>query len=151
MQLQFGPRFHLLHRCTAQIITDALAQMELTASQGRILGFIAHQATPPCPRDIEEHFHLTHPSVSGTLNRMEKKGFLTFRPDAQDHRCKRILLLPKGLACCERLDAVISHIEMQVVADFTREEQQAFSALLNRALKNLGADPGKPFPKEDTK
>ena len=37
----YGPRFRALHWCTEQMITTALAQMDLTASQGRIIGFIA--------------------------------------------------------------------------------------------------------------
>ena len=91
----------ILHWCTDQRITSALPQMELTASQGPILGFIAHRPAPPCARDIEEAFHLTHPTVSGLLARLEKKGFIEFIPDDSNRRCKRIRLLPKGRECIE--------------------------------------------------
>ena len=97
MKHYYSPRFRLLHWCSDQILNDALAQMDLTASQGRIMGYLAHQPQPPCARDIEDHFHLSHPSVSGTLSRMEKKGFIALRPDDRDRRCKRIYILPKGM------------------------------------------------------
>ena len=149
MHHHLGSRFRVLHWCTDQILSDALAQMELTASQGRIMGYIIHRPQPPCLRDIEEHFHLSHPSVSGTLNRMERKGFITFLPDEKDHRCKRIHILPKGLECCERISQVISQIELQVVAGFTAEEQELFSRLLDQAIQNMGTDPKKTFHKEE--
>lgn len=149
MKHYFGPRFRLLHWCHDQILNDALAKMDLTASQGRIMGYIAHRPQPPCARDIEEHFHLSHPSVSGTLSRMEKKGFIAFRPDENDRRCKRIHILPKGMECQERIRQTILEMEQNVVAGFTEEEREQFSQLLNRAIQNMGVNPCKPFHKEE--
>lgn len=149
MDHHFGPRFRVLHWCTDQIMNDALAQMELTASQGRILGYVAHQQYPPCPRDIEDHFHLSHPSVSGTLNRMEKKGFIRFQPDGTDHRIKRVYILPKGKECCERMNQVIAEIEKRIVENFQPEEQTQFTQMLDRAICNMGVTPCKSFHKEE--
>lgn len=145
----YGPRFRLLHWCTDQIMNDALAKMDLTASQGRIMGYLVRQPQPPCARDIEEHFHLSHPSVSGTLTRLEKKGFIAFHPDEFDRRCKRIHVLPKGIECHERLEQVIRGIEQQVVSGFTADEQSEFSRLLDRSIQNMGCNPCKPFHKEE--
>lgn len=139
----------MLHWCTDQLLNDALADMDLTSSQGRILGYLAHEEAP-CPRDLEEHFHLSHPSVSGTLSRMEKKGFIEFRPDPADHRCKRIYMLPKGIQCHEQIGQNIQTIEARVVRDFTPEETELFSQLLNRALDNLGGPSCPPNPKGGT-
>lgn len=122
-------------------MNDALAKMDLTASQGRIMGYIIHKSDPPCSRDIEEHFHLSHPSVSGTLSRMEKKGFLEFRPDEHDRRCKRIYILPKGLQCHEMMEKTITDIEQQVVSGFTPEQREQFTQLLDRAIENMGITP----------
>lgn len=140
MKQHFGHRFRILHWCADQMTTDALAQMELTSSQGRIMGFIARSPVPPCARDIEDFFGLTHPTVSGTLARMEKKGFIEVRPDEHDHRCKRLYILPKGRECHSRMVQNIEQIEQRIVKDFTQEEQERFSEFLNRAIHNLGGD-----------
>ena len=66
----------ILHWCADQAMTNALATMDLTAAQGHIMAYLDHQKAPPCPKDIEEAFHLSHPTVSGLLARMEKKGFI---------------------------------------------------------------------------
>lgn len=150
MERAYGPRFRMLHWYTDQFMTEALSQLELTASQGRIMAFVATRDTPPCPRDIEERFGLSHPSVSGTLSRLQKKGFLEFCPDPQDRRCKRIYILPKGQECHARMAEQIQSIEQRIVAGFSPEEQAAFLGLLDRAIGNMGG-PSIPCHKEELK
>ena len=102
----YGGRVRILHWCIDQIMSSALSRMDLTASQGRVMGYLAHREEPPCARDVEEAFQLTHPTVSGILSRLEKKEFIEFRPDEQDKRCKRIYVLPKGWQCAQRMHQV---------------------------------------------
>ena len=120
----------VLHWCTDQVMTQALAQMDLTSSQGHIMGYLAHRQDPPCSRDIEEHFQLSHPTVSGLLARLEKKGFIQFRPDEVDRRCKRIYILPKGRECIDTMRRTIDEHEQRMVQGFTDEEKAQFAQLL---------------------
>ena len=138
MPKHFGHRLRILHWCVDQNITNALADMELTAAQGPIIGYLSHRETPPCARDIEETFHLSHPTVSGLLSRMEKKGFLEFRPDPEDRRCKRIYVLEKGWDHIEQIHRVIRENEERIVRDFSEEEKAQFAAFLERAIQNMG-------------
>ncbi len=137
MENHYGHQVRILHWCTEKAITRALEEMELTSAQGHIMGYLSHRDTPPCPRDIEEAFHLSHPTVSGLLSRLEKKGFITLRSDENDRRCKRIFVLPKGLECHERMRETIRTIETRMVSGFTPEEQTQFSAFLDRAIRNM--------------
>lgn len=131
-------------------MTNALAQMELTASQGHIMGYLAHREQAPCSRDIEEAFRMSHPTVSGLLSRLEKKGFIEFRPDESDRRCKRIFILPKGRECLELMHNTIRQTESRMVRDFTPEEQSQFTDFLNRAIRNMGHTPCKRKNKEES-
>ena len=139
----------LLHRCTDQTMTAALEAMDLTASQGHIMAFLAHQKTPPCPRDIESELQLSHPTVSGLLSRMEQKGFIELRSDPDDRRCKRIYTLPKGEQCHERMHQTICANEKRIVEGFTPEEQAQFAALLQRAITNMGGSSSRRKHQED--
>ena len=130
-------------------MTAALDKMDLTAAQGHIMGYLTHRTDPPCPRDIEEAFHLSHPTVSGLLNRLEKKGFLELRPDEHDRRCKRVHILPKGRECHETMHQTILQNENRLVQDFSEEEQALFFNLLSRAIANMGGGPCHPNPKEE--
>ena len=140
MRKYFGPLLRHIHNTVDQTMTNALASMDLTAAQGQIMAFITHRETAPCARDIEEALQLTHPTVSGLLSRLEKKGFVEFRPDEQDRRCKRIYILPKGQQCTETMHKTVQNIESRLVQGFTKEERTQFTALLDRAIANMGAD-----------
>ena len=149
LQLYYGHLARILHWCTDQAMTAALDNMDLTAAQGHIMGFLTRQKEPPCPRDIEEAFQLTHPTVSGILSRLEQKGFIQMRPDDADRRCKRIYVLEKGMEMDEMMRQTIQAMEEKMVQNFTEEEKVQFNDLLRRAIANMGADPCKRKHKEE--
>ena len=149
MTRHYGHYVRILHWCTDQRMTAALMQMDLTASQGPILGFIAHRKEAPCARDIEEEFRLSHPTVSGLLARLEKKGFIEFFPDETDRRCKRLRLCPKGSECIKTMHHTIDSAEAQMVQGFTAQEQELFRQFLERAIADVGGDPHKCKHKEE--
>ena len=149
MQPKFGFLVRILHWCTHQSMDNALETMELTAAQGHIMAYLAHQETPPCPRDIESAFQLSHPTVSGILSRLEQKGFIQLRTDPEDRRCKRIYILEKGIQCHELMHKTIQNNEKRIVEGFSPEEQELFGQLLQRAITNMGGSPCHPKHKED--
>lgn len=138
MQRHFGHKFRILHWCIETSMTDALGKMDLTSAQGRIIGYLAHQTQPPCARDIEEVFQLSHPTVSGLISRLEKKEFIRLEPDPIDRRCKRVVLLPKGNACNEMIRQQIQENESRIVQGFTEAEKEQFLCYLQRAMDNMG-------------
>ena len=150
LSYHYGHYLRVLHWQFDQAVSAALAQMDLTAAQGQIIGFLSFRKDPPCSRDIEEAFQLSHPTVSGLLSRMEKKGFIEFRPDPEDRRCKRIYLLPKGQACHEAFHRTIEECEEKVQSGFSEEEKELFAALLRRAMLNMDPNPCERKPKEET-
>ena len=127
----------------------ALETMELTGAQGHIMAYLAHAKEPPCPRDLEAEFQLTHPTVSGLLSRLEQKGFVELRTDPEDRRCKRIYVLEKGWQCHEVMHSTIQENERRMTEGFTPEEQELFAGLLRRAIRNMGGDPTPRRFKED--
>ncbi len=137
MKTYYGHLARILHASADQRITAALAEMDLTAAQGHILGYLHHCKQPPCPRDMETAFQLSHPTVSGLLSRLEKKGFIQLRADEADRRCKRIYLLPKGEQCNERIHSLMENFEARIVQGFSQEEKETLTALLKRAIHNI--------------
>ena len=151
MKPLYGRSIRQLYWASDQAMTATLASMDLTASQGHILAFIAHSPAPPCPKDMEEAFHLSHPTVSGLLSRLEKKGFICIDPDPADRRCKRVRLDAKGRESLSKMEATITSNEAKLVKDFTEEEKRLFADFLSRAITNLGGSPCRtPFCKEES-
>ena len=150
MQNHYGHLIRILYWCTHQSMTNALETMELTATQGHVMGFLSNQSKPPCPRDVEEALHLTHPTVSGILSRLEQKGFLELKPDPSDRRCKRIHICSKGRECHQTMQQTIQDTEKRMVQGFTPQEQKLFAQLLQRAIANMGVGPCQSQSKEES-
>lgn len=141
----------ILHWCCDQTMTEALNQMDLTASQGRLMAFVAHRADQPTyARDVEAELRMTHPTVSGLLSRLEQKGFVELKTDPNDRRSKQIVISAKGFACHERMHAVIRENESRIVRGFSPEEKEQFACLLQRAIENVRPETGCD-KKEETK
>ena len=149
MTVHYGRLARTLHWCTDQAMTAELEKMDLTAAQGMMMGFLARSKSPPCPRDIEEEFHLSHPTVSGLLSRLEQKAFIELKVDPEDRRVKRIYILPKGKECHDRMHRVILSNEARMVQGFSEEEKELFAHLLSRAIENMGGNPCKTKHKDE--
>ena len=132
-----GHSFKKLHFLMDQAMNRRLQQLDLTSAQGHIIGFVAHSPEPPCARDLETAFGLTHATGSGLLSRMETKGFISLTPDPNDRRVKRIHLLDKGNACCREICQRVRETELLLTGSFTDEELEFFRGFLNRAIQNL--------------
>ena len=138
LSVHYGHLVRILHWCCDQTMTEALNNMGLTASQGRLMAFLAHRGEQPTyARDVEAELHLTHPTVSGLLSRLEQKGFVELKTDPNDRRSKRIVISEKGRACHERMHAAIIENESRIVQGFTEEEKTLLARLLQRAIDNV--------------
>ena len=149
MRPPYGFLVRIMHWCGSNAMDNAMKKMDLTSSQGHIMAYLAHAKTPPCPRDLEAEFHMTHPTVSGLLSRLEQKGFIELRTDPEDRRVKRIYVLEKGIQCHEVMHQTIQNNEQRMVQGFTPEEQELFLSFLQRAIRNMGGDPTPRKFKED--
>jgi len=138
MKVRFGGLVRLLQLCTQREVAAAMVQLGLTPTQGHMMGFLAHAQEPPCPKDLEAAFHLSHATVSGVLSRMEQKGLLELRADPVDRRCKRIQLLLKGRELEEQIRRALDENDRRMVRNFTQQEQEQFASLLKRAIQNMG-------------
>ena len=136
-QKHLGQYFKVMQIRVEHLMNKQLQELDLTSAQGHIIGYLTHAKEPPCARDLEKFFRLSHPTVSGLLSRMEAKGFVEIRPDPEDRRVKRIVLQEKGMACSREIEQCIRENERRMVRGFSPEEEELFVNLLRRAVENM--------------
>ena len=71
--------------------------------------------------------------------RMEAKGLVRRRPDADDGRAVRVWLTPKGRAL-DRLSNFHETVNERLLAGFTESEIATLFAMLERVLENASVD-----------
>ena len=133
-----GPRLRYLNNRITQYMDQQFLALDLTSTQSFVLHHLSlHENEAVYPKDIEKRFHLTHPTVSGVLQRLEAKDFIVIEPDRADRRCKRIRLTDRARRCDEAVGQAFDTLERLMCAGMSAEEQQTLLRLLDLASANL--------------
>ena len=94
---------------------------------------------------------ITHSALAGQLNkspatitktvkRMEKAGFVERKPDPRDERLSRVYLTAAGRNVQTAVEQVWQDFELQAFDGFSQEEMATLRGLLQRVCHNIGGD-----------
>ena len=138
-ELAVSPRIKRISNALERKRTLDLEDMDLTSSQAFVLGYLLrHREEPVTSGDICRHFDLSHPTVTGILQRLESKGFLTYSEDSTDRRKKRICVTEKALDVQQNARERCQETETLVSGSLSEEELRTLVALLDRVIANIG-------------
>ena len=138
-ELAVSPRLKRISNALERKRTLDLEDMDLTSSQAFVLGYlIRHREQAVTAGDICRHFDLSHPTVTGILQRLESKGFLTNLEDSADRRKKQICVTEKALDVHQRAMARCQETESLVTGSMSEEELRTLVGLLDRVIANIG-------------
>ncbi len=113
-----------------------LADYDLTASQCRILNFLFMQQNQSVRIvDIEKECAITHPTVLGLLDSLEKKNFVLKNVNPKDARSKLISLTPKAKCMQTELETFVAKIDHIWVENLSEQERKQLQKLLQKLLK----------------
>jgi DNA-binding MarR family transcriptional regulator len=133
-----GLIFRRLSHAAKKETDNNLKRLDLTMSQGLVLEYLNNTHDEELTqRGIEQHFNLQHPTVSGILKRLEKKGFITTSVNKSDRRVKNICLTDKArkMELIARQDK--KQMDDTLVKGLTTSEIETLRGLLQRVLKNV--------------
>lgn len=107
-----GFYFKLISKKMDKHMNEGLKKYDLTKTQRDVLGYLHHtDKNPVIQKDIEEHFHISNPTVTGILNRLEQKGFIKRENDSKDKRVRTIVLTQKEQTLHEDIENGIRDME----------------------------------------
>lgn len=142
-----GFKIKIISKLLTQNMNNSITSLDLTSSQARVLGYLCYRTKrqeKAYPRDIERHFRFTHPTVSGLLQRLEAKGYLSSEPSTEDRRCKQILVTERALEANQQVLDQLAASEQRLVSDMSRAEIIQLQSFLDRMIQNLSASNGAP-------
>lgn len=88
-------------------------------------------------REIADMLHIKPPTVTVTLQRLEKSGFVCRKPDPRDQRISRIFLTEKGRSMDKTFEQLIFKNEEILTRGFSEEEKDLLGQMLQRMVNNL--------------
>lgn len=121
-----------LHDC----LRKASEAVGLPASY-RMFLFHLHHGDGLTQLELARRVKQSPPSVSVTLQKMERDGLLRRQTDEQDQRTIRVYLTEAGRELNERNHDAMLEVDNRLINGFTQEEQESFKSMLKRMNENL--------------
>lgn len=138
-QVNLGAYRMLLFRAShaqKQLLHPYMASIGLGTGQPKLLSYLAENGSCT-PRELADFYELDPAGVSRMLDALERKGFVSFAPHADDRRCKVVSLTSEGKRVARAWNAACVEEARAMLDGFTPKEREAFADYLRRAHANL--------------
>ena len=135
-----GLRFSLLHRAFRRKLDEHLREQELTGVQFGVLGELARLEEGGGEinqRALETASHVTHPTMTEILKRLEQKGFIVCRPSAADRRNKCVSSTEKARSLHREIDRLDEAVFQWLCTGLSPEQVEQLTAITDVMLKNV--------------
>jgi DNA-binding MarR family transcriptional regulator len=117
------------------VLTRAAVECDLSVTQVRLLGILRDRT--PTMAAIAEFLRLDRSSISGLIDRAERRGLVARQASADDGRVTHIRLTPTGWEIGERVAAIVNSETELLIAGVSATER---SRLIRLAETIVGAE-----------
>jgi DNA-binding MarR family transcriptional regulator len=124
-----------LHRLRARQLLQGLG---LHAGQELLLMHL-WDAGPQRQADLAAEFDTDSASMTRTVQRLERAGFVRRRPDPEDGRVTLVDSTPAGMALRDRIERLWAELEADTVGNMTPSQQRQLLRGLQRLEANLAS------------
>ena len=118
-------------------LKSELALYDLTPVQYGVLNFL-WRTKQNTPKNIAKELKLETSTISGILDRMEKKGFIVRMIDLDDRRQVKVELTDKSKKLEDIIVTLVEQFNFQKMSGFGEQEQRLLKKML-RQLSNFTA------------
>lgn len=109
----------------------------LPSSYRMLIFHLAHMEPGVTQLDLVKAAHLKPPTVSVTLQKMERDGLVTRQSNESDLRQTLVYLTDKGKAIDDRIHVIHKEGDDAALDGLTDDEVETLSRLLNKVIDNL--------------
>ena len=117
------------HR-TLQALTVALADLDVTASEINTLANLADGRSRNV-RELAEDTGTRATTLTGVLDRLERRGYLTRELDPADRRSFRLTLTAPGRAAARKVRAAVTDLEADALAGVSARQLAGYHAVVS--------------------
>lgn len=138
-ELGLTRKFSLINQELRHLFDAAFKETGITGKQAAILHYIytKSQYEGVFQRDIEKEFNIRRSSVTSLLQGLEIGGFIVRENAIHNPHQKKILLTEKANYLSSNLQSRIDEMNQKMLSDFSEDERNAFTSLLDRICINL--------------
>lgn len=136
-----GPRLGMASRIVRSNFNQAVSDEGLFAGQHDIIMILMRKGEATVS-EIAEEIGVAPSTISVSIKRMEKAGFVQKKPSEIDGRINVVHLTEKGKLAPKNIKEKLDAQEKELTKGLTKEETETLSDLLDKLIESL-------FEKED--
>lgn len=122
-------------RRTTHLVTHALDRelrgLGLTPGETHVLADLASASGEATPGDLHRGFGHRNSTVTGIVDRLERKGLVERAPNPRDRRSQLVRLTAPGRRAARTVARAIGHVDAAVSARTSAAERAGFHAVLD--------------------
>lgn len=140
-KMPLGLRIAIIDRMFKRKMDERAKEMGLTSVQLRVLGEVSLMESMGVEeinqKDLEKAEKVTHPTMTGIIQRLESKDFIVCTPSPIDHRYKKINCTEKSVGIHKQIEALDQEIWKEICKPITEEQADEFLSIIDLILSNL--------------
>ncbi|MEU3163566.1 MarR family transcriptional regulator [Streptosporangium sp. NPDC006930] len=118
------------------LLADLLGEIDLYPGQERVMGALWDNG-PQSQNALARIVGIDVSTMTKTLQRLERSGFVSRRPDPANRRISIVDITPKGHALRPEVDRVLAEVHRRMTDGLTAEQIDELSSLLSVVRNNL--------------
>lgn len=126
-------------RTTKETIERKFQGHGIHAGQQLILQLLWKTEGPLKIGELAQRLRVEYPTITRTVQRMEREGLLKRQRDPADERQVLVELTPQGRALEAVVPQILAEMETQLLADLSDVERALLIRIMNQMLQNLEA------------
>lgn len=127
---------HKLHR---QRMAELVSEFGMLACHPHLFFYLSKHKNPT-QKELAGALRVSPPTMTVTLQRLEKAGYIVRRPDETDARVVRVGLTEKGDEVAVKARNALQVLEEELMEGFSQEEKSTLLGFLQRGVNNLGGE-----------
>ena len=135
-ELRLGFLVHDVSRLRRRVVDRALKPLGVTRSQWWVLAFLS-RSDGMSQVALADELDLGKVALGQLIDRLEKTGFVSRRPDEEDRRVKRVYLSKRSLALIARIRDHVSATEKEILEKIEPADLKATVRALRGMKENL--------------
>ena len=137
MPLRLMPTIHRASRQISLYLETPCRRFGVVPEEGHLLSYLSSYG--PCQiSEVQRVFGLKNSTLTGVLDRLERKEILRRRPNPRDRRSFLIGLTKKGETIAERLNALASKLESQILRRLGIRDLAGFDSVMQAIADTTG-------------
>ena len=137
----------ILHR---KVIEQWASDAGMHRSGHRMLMYLTKCEATPTQKDLAKHFDISPAAVAVTLKKLESDGYIERGKcgERTDSRFNEIKITERGRDAVSQSRKYFQHVDFEAFKNFSEEELELFTSLLERMQENLKSVPPLPDGKK---